>query len=1300
MVGIAGLRDKAEMNTTDQTFAVRQEGFGLEPRDLLTRGVGVLLGVAQPAVAALKRLRIVTVADLAASAVFDASRQICLLVDHDVGRFAGGSHVPPDVLRVDVGMDDLPRQPISVLATGVSSDDMSHLATALGVASVRELSVWPPYITALAVLEAVNPLFVDAEESYSPPADLVPSNGRYPTERIQYEHLLFGEYLDGEETPLDLATAGPLDVGSLLATELGYRRPAIGAILTFTQSWYTEGVALGNLIHSVALGPGESTRIAMVDWSRRNRSAATEEIAETEALSAGLVAARGITEITTAVAHETQTGRSTANNFATATQQGRSTGSAGIAAPFPFGPISPAVVTEGTTSSTAISNSTATAWSTSSGSRDVSASMAQNIMDSTQQASHVARSRRASIVREVSQEESESISTRALTNYNHMHALTIEYYEVVQLYRAAVELSQHDRCVFVPLSIIDFTNPIVIQRHQRTIALHGLTSEVRALALAEPSRLALWSPGRTSPWRTDQLDALENLYGADVGDAGSEVLGFPMRFRFDDVYFPRNVPFSALIVTLSSGQQERFRLEVEEGEAGGPLINTLHVHPDDQPRARQRFGTLLADVRTVEAEWSDDVGDFAGDVVVSFFEDNAMMDGPYFLLALSVSAPTERPRVTLFNVLPTISSEALTDHLVEHRLHYSQAVWGALDATTIGAILSTFGMRVAPDDDVRPLVRLVDPTPASISANYLVFRITNDDPDSKREWMRAHGIMPRTVREDLVPVPTGGLFAEAVLGRANAGEKLDMTRFWNWQDSPIPIVASEIAPIAAGSRSEPDDTVPGQLGAPILNIMNAPAMPDPQGLSSALAAVQNGNMFRDMSGLAATIGLAQAGMAAAQQGAIAAGEQAGQNAQVAAELGAKVAELAAKAVAAYFTGGASLAAGGAGGLAGLAGGISGQGARINQGKAMDDRARTNSNNGGLPSTSTPQASGAGSSDGATSSTSSPPLNGSGSGSNEAAAFEASMGVGGAGGPLGQMLAQVLGQTVGSGGSARVPIATDTGGPGSRSGVALGQLGILGGGSSDPHSLRTHSYGASGIWPADGMGLVYTAHAGLVDLGHVRDNIDMVKWVHDRLVAGDTRFMTFEGDVTVHRIPRDAVSRLDVAAGITFVEGLAHELSTWNTPTQDFSSFSPEDLPSNLIGIECGVRAIAAGGSFNTAATSALDSILNGELAARLPADTDAVLAAVEGAGKWYQRGRLYRRNFQGIPWMAGMPYDAPLTLPWMAPTRFRPLYGEFAFTMLRPVAGIVSPVTLSTMESTIATIRAAYVAAHPGWDGP
>src|SRR5690606_22274649 len=144
-------------------------------------------------------------------------------------------------------------------------------------------------------------------------------------------------------------------------------------------------------------------------------------------------------------------------------------------------------------------------------------------------------------------------------------------------------------------------------------------------------------------------------------------------------------------------------------------------------------------------------------------------------------------------------------------------------------------------------------------------------------WLKEHGIVLGRPREDLVPLGTGGTFAEAVLGRSNSAEKLDITRFWNWQDSPIPLAPTDIAAVQMGSRATAEDTSPGQLSAPIINLQTPTSLPDPAGTAAVLGAVQNGQMFRDMSGLQATVGLAQAALQASAAGASTAAQQAGTN---------------------------------------------------------------------------------------------------------------------------------------------------------------------------------------------------------------------------------------------------------------------------------------------------------------------------------------------------------------------------------------------------------------------------------------
>jgi hypothetical protein len=312
--------------------------------------------------------------------------------------------------------------------------------------------------------------------------------------------------------------------------------------------------------------------------------------------------------------------------------------------------------------------------------------------------------------------------------------------------------------------------------------------------------------------------------------------------------------------------------------------------------------------------------------------------------------------------------DELKHHLMQNRLYYSQAAYRSLDSAAITSILAPFQYQGA------PLVDQVDPTPITVAANYLVLRAptaasapatvsaptaaiaprslrasaagtpvaASTDPaahgpsDSGVEteltaWgklLALRGIHLGTGDSRLVSLPSGGVFAEAVLGRSNSAEVLDITRFWNWQDSPIPIQPPEVAPVSTGSRAAPEDLKPGQLGAPVLNISSPSALPDPSGLAAILGAIANGNMFRDMSGLAGTQGLVTAGMQGTLQAADQAGQLASANMRTEAQKAIAMGQIAADLVKAFL---------GAPSTGGSVQGISAQGAKITQGKNMDSR---------------------------------------------------------------------------------------------------------------------------------------------------------------------------------------------------------------------------------------------------------------------------------------------------------------------------------------------------------------------------
>ncbi len=185
----------------------------------------------------------------------------------------------------------------------------------------------------------------------------------------------------------------------------------------------------------------------------------------------------------------------------------------------------------------------------------------------------------------------------------------------------------------------------------------------------------------------------------------------------------------------------------------------------------------------------------------------------------------------------------------------------------------------------KPLTDQVEPHPLAVAGNYLVLRAPAEDGDiagidDTTTWgdlLKERNVTFEQQDVRLVPIPTGGVFAEAVLGRSNSAEKLDITRFWNWQDSPIPLQPPEIAPVSTDSRATPETLTPGQLSTPVLSLLNPTALPDPAGLTAALNALANGSMFRDMSGLAGTQAMAQAASAGTLDAATKAGQIASDN---------------------------------------------------------------------------------------------------------------------------------------------------------------------------------------------------------------------------------------------------------------------------------------------------------------------------------------------------------------------------------------------------------------------------------------
>ena len=237
--------------------------------------------------------------------------------------------------------------------------------------------------------------------------------------------------------------------------------------------------------------------------------------------------------------------------------------------------------------------------------------------------------------------------------------------------------------------------------------------------------------------------------------------------------------------------------------------------------------------------------------------------------------------------LTSAQRDAALAKLKSNRLRYNQAIWAAMDQATLALLLADF------DFEGRSVLEQIDPTPIALAGNYLVFRMSTEPdgayataqparapttPEERwHKWLADHGLDQQNLEAQTVALPSGGVFAEAVLGRANSAEQLDITRFWNWQDSPIPLQPTEILPPSTESRQGVVDLKPGEFSNPMVNIVAPTALPDPTGMSGILAAVSRGDMFRDMSGMDLAAGIARAALDASTTAAGSAGEISAEN---------------------------------------------------------------------------------------------------------------------------------------------------------------------------------------------------------------------------------------------------------------------------------------------------------------------------------------------------------------------------------------------------------------------------------------
>jgi hypothetical protein len=198
----------------------------------------------------------------------------------------------------------------------------------------------------------------------------------------------------------------------------------------------------------------------------------------------------------------------------------------------------------------------------------------------------------------------------------------------------------------------------------------------------------------------------------------------------------------------------------------------------------------------------------------------------------------------------------MAQHVVRNTTRYSKAVWASLTDEERAILLDQYTIGVPPNGiaDASQMIPLLDCVQNKVlgffgNSMILPFSIPQSvtdsinqqqangnvegkppafDPVQIKQSLLAYQQQSFVSPQSIIALPTRGVLGEAVLGHCPSGEKLDLTRFWNWQDSPSdtaptisPVTLPTTTPSLANTLTAPNTL--GQLPSLINNVLTAPA---------------------------------------------------------------------------------------------------------------------------------------------------------------------------------------------------------------------------------------------------------------------------------------------------------------------------------------------------------------------------------------------------------------------------------------------------------------------------------------------
>lgn len=677
----------------------------------------------------------------------------------------------------------------------------------------------------------------------------------------------------------------------------------LGYVLWMSQQWRFNGLGLGDLVYSLPLAPGEQTEVAVFERTDTAQVFESESFSEQQALEQSAVSDTSTAATFNSAFTEAASGGS---SFHTDSDSWSAGGSIIIAS-------------GGAGGSSASGNSSS--WMQ--GQRDTAQTAAQTTHSAAESQAAARRSANRTGMRLASASESDSVTTKTITNHNHTRALTMQYWQVQRMFDVTTAIDGLTLTCLIPMQIIRFMPPgqpqaltdpsqvssrtQVLQRYANivkhmdvlqaavprrfqdglrileqfasdpsamvepeggvaedvirftltgsflaceTVSVTAVTknnTRVGPVVLApEQNNLPTAIPLDTFASQDDLLAfLLRHRQGDSIQLQGSlalpvtmnraDIVGFEISRSWNTVRYTLLSPLVSLLGSIEGifGVGGSAALQNSLGEPAPRVTVTLTASALEPALGGPSIGYFSAAVEELDAGGNP----LPNPPNETYASDNlsgtVLPPQPFPVPALQI-APVLR-----YNEILKIEKAA--QHVVRNTTLYSKARCLAVTPEERAIMLDGYTIGV-PSDGVSdasqlvPLLNCVQNRLLGFFGNSMImpFLIPQGvaeqmdiDPAQIQQGLLAYQQATFTPPQSTVALPTEGVLGEAVLGHCPSAEKVDITRFWNWQDSPAdtapaisPVTVPTTGPSLTGGLTAPNSL--GTLPSLINNVLQAP----------------------------------------------------------------------------------------------------------------------------------------------------------------------------------------------------------------------------------------------------------------------------------------------------------------------------------------------------------------------------------------------------------------------------------------------------------------------------------------------